>query len=133
VPPFGYNVYALAGLVSSIIIAAYRDNGIVYRNTTQSFATAVPDGRTVQSFTSDLQATVSFAKTQMQGFAPDKVYIGGYGAALGERIRAGLGEVVAAPIDFVNPWRLWNIKGTPRETYGWEVSLGLALRPTGVK
>jgi type IV pilus assembly protein PilM len=133
VPPFGYNVYALAGLVSSIIVAAYKDNGIVYRNTTQSFATVSPDDRTVQSFTRDLQATVNFAATQMRGFTPDKVYIGGYGAALGERIRSSLKEVVTAPINFVNPWRLWSIKGSPKETYGWEVSLGLALRPTEVK
>ena len=133
VPPMGYNVYALAGMVSSIIVATYRDNGIVFRNTTQSFATVDPNDRTIENFTRDLQATVNFATTQMRGFAPDKVYIGGYGAALGEKIRSSVAEVVTAPIDLVNPWKLWNIKGTPKETYGWEVSLGLALRPTEVK
>ena len=133
VAPMGYNVYALAGLVSSMIVATYRDNGIVFRNTTQSFATAVPDNRTVQNFTRDLQATVNFSTTQMRGFSPDKVYIGGYGAALGEKIQSSVAEVVTAPVDLVNPWELWGIKGTPKETYGWEISLGLALRPTEVK
>ncbi len=133
VAPMGYNVYALAGLVSSMIVATYRDNGIVFRNTTQSFATAVPDNRTVQNFTRDLQATVNFATTQMRGFAPDRVYIGGYGAALGEKIQSSVAEVVTAPIELVNPWQLWGIKGTPKDTYGWEASLGLALRPTEVR
>jgi type IV pilus assembly protein PilM len=133
VPPPGYSVCALAGLVSSIIVAAYRDNGIVYRNTTQSFVTADPDDRAVQNFTRDLQATVGFAMTQMRGFVPDKVRIGGYGATLGEKIRAGVEEVVNVPVDFVDPWSLWNINGVPKETYGWEVSLGLALRPAEVK
>jgi type IV pilus assembly protein PilM len=132
-PPPGYNVYALVGLVSCIIIAAYKDNGIVYRNTTQSFATADIDDRVVHNFTRDLQTTVNFAAAQIRGFVPDKVIIGGYGADLEEKIRSSVKEVVTAPIDFVNPWELWNIKGAPREAYGWEVSLGLALRPTEVK
>ncbi len=133
VAPMGYNVYAMAGLVSSMIVATYRDNGVVFRNTTQAFAATDSENRIVSNFTRDLQATVNFATTQMREFAPDKVYIGGYGVTLGEEIRSRVSEVVTVPIDFVNPWELWSIRGIPDETYGWEVSLGLALRPSEVK
>jgi type IV pilus assembly protein PilM len=130
-PPQGFNVYALAGVVSSIIVATYRDNGIVYRNTTQSFATEDTSGRTIENFTRDLQATVNFASTQMRGFSAEKVYIGGYGANQGEAISASVGEAVPCPISIVNPWRVWNITNPPAQQYGWEVALGLALRPGG--
>jgi type IV pilus assembly protein PilM len=126
--PQGFNVYALAGVVSSIIIATYRDNGIVYRNTTQSFATEDTSGRTIENFTRDLQATVNFASTQMRGFSAEKVYIGGYGANQGEAISASVGEAVLCPISIVNPWKVWNIANPPAQQYGWEVALGLALR-----
>ena len=128
--PQGFNVYALAGVVSSIIVATYRDNGIVYRNTTQSFATEDASGRTIENFTRDLQATVNFASTQMRGFSAEKVYIGGYGANQGEAISASVSEAVTCPVDIVNPWKIWNIANSPAQQYGWEVALGLALRPT---
>lgn len=131
--PSSFNVYALAGISSSIIIASYKDNGVVFRNTTQSFATADPDGRAVSNFTRDLQATVNFATTQMRGFSAEKIYIGGYGASLGERIRASVAGAVNAPVELVDPWDIWNISGRPSELFGWEVALGLALRPTEVK
>ncbi|MDR0615184.1 MAG: hypothetical protein LBG29_00090 [Synergistaceae bacterium] len=128
-PPQGFNIYALAGVVSSIIVAAYRDNGIVYRNTTQSFATEDTSGRTIDNFTRDLQATVNFASTQMRGFSAEKIYIGGYGANQGDAISASVSEAVVCPISIVNPWKTWNIANPPAQQYGWEVALGLALRP----
>ncbi|MDR1516373.1 MAG: pilus assembly protein PilM [Synergistaceae bacterium] len=127
--PQGFNVYALAGVVSSIIVATYRDNGIVYRNTTQSFATEDTSGRTIDNFTRDLQATVNFASTQMRGFSAEKIYIGGYGANQGEAINASVSEAVNCPVSIVNPWKTWNIANPPTQQYGWEVALGLALRP----
>ncbi|MDR3255578.1 MAG: pilus assembly protein PilM [Synergistaceae bacterium] len=131
--PGGFNVYALAGVVSSIIVATYRDNGIVYRNTTQSFATEDSSGRTIENFTRDLQATVNFASTQMRGFSAERVYIGGYGANQGEAIRASVSEAVSCPITIINPWKAWNIINPPAQPYGWEVALGLALRPSEVR
>lgn len=133
VPPLGFNIYALAGAVSSVIVATYRDNGIVYRNTTQSFVTADPEGRTTDNFTRDLQATVNFASTQMRGFAPEGVYIGGYGARLGGRLISNVSEVTQAPITLVDPWDLWAISNKPSDAFGWEIPLGLALRPMEVR
>ncbi|MDR1966309.1 MAG: hypothetical protein LBQ36_06325 [Synergistaceae bacterium] len=131
--PSGFNIYALAGLVSSVIIASYRDNGIVYRNTTQSFATDDPSGRNIANFTRDLQATVKFATTQMRGFVADKVYIGGYGLTHPQPLKASVEDMVNSPVETVNPWELWTIGNQPKQTYGWEVALGLALRPSEVK
>jgi type IV pilus assembly protein PilM len=131
--PGGYNVYALAGLVSSVIIASYRDNGIVFRNTTQSFAADDPSGRNVANFTRDLQATIKFASTQMRAFAADKVYIGGYGLANSPSLKSSVEDMVNSPVEIVNPWELWTIGNQPKQTYGWEVALGLALRPSEVK
>jgi type IV pilus assembly protein PilM len=131
--PSGFNVYALAGLVSSVIIATYRDNGIVYRNTTQAFAADDPSGRNVANFTRDLQATIKFATTQMRGFAADKVYIGGYGLSNSQSLRSSVEDMVNSPVETVNPWEMWTIGNQPKQTYGWEVALGLALRPAEVK
>lgn len=131
--PSGFNIYALAGIVSSIIIAAYRDNGVVYRNTTQSFAADDPSGKNAGNFSRDLQATIKFATTQMRGFAADKVYVGGYGLTQGEPLKASLEEATSLPVDLVNPWELWTISNQPRQAYGWEVAIGLALRPLEVK
>jgi type IV pilus assembly protein PilM len=131
--PGGFNVYALAGLVSSIIIASYRDNGIVYRNTTQAFAADDPSGRNVANFTRDLQATIKFATTQMRGFAADKVYIGGFGLSNSQSLRSSVEDMVNSPVEVVNPWEIWTIGNQPKQTYGWEVALGLALRPAEVK
>jgi type IV pilus assembly protein PilM len=131
--PSGFNVYALAGLVSSIIIASYRDNGIVYRNTTQAFAADDPSGRNVANFTRDLQATIKFATTQMRGFAADKVYIGGFGLSNSQSLRSSVEDMVNSPVEVVNPWEIWTIGNQPKQTYGWEVALGLALRPAEVK
>lgn len=126
--PTGFNVYALAGAVSTIIIATYRDNGIVYRNTSQSFATGSPIEGVVANFTRDLQSTINFAATQLRSFTADKVYIGGYGAAYADALRAGVSEAVSAPVEIVNPWTLWNVGNPPGQQFGWEVPLGLALR-----
>ncbi|MDR3332079.1 MAG: hypothetical protein LBT08_05570 [Synergistaceae bacterium] len=131
--PSGFNLYALAGIASSIIIATYKDNGIVYRNTSQSFAVDDPSNKTIGNFTRDLQATVNFASTQIRGFAADKVYIGGYGARHSEEIMSSVAEVVTAPIMIVNPWEAWGIFGQPPQAFGWEIALGLALRPTEVR
>jgi type IV pilus assembly protein PilM len=131
--PSGFNVYALAGLVSSIIIAAYRDNGIVYRNTGQAFAADDPSGRNVANFTRDLQATIKFATTQMRGFAADKVYIGGFGLSNSPSLRSSVEDMVNSPVETVNPWETWTIGNQPKQTYGWEIALGLALRPAEVK
>jgi type IV pilus assembly protein PilM len=131
--PTGFNVYALAGLVSSIIIASYRDNGIVYRNTTQAFAADDPSGRNVANFTRDLQATIKFASTQMRGFAADKVYIGGFGLSNSQSLRSSVEDMVNSPVEAVNPWAIWTIGNQPKQIYGWEVALGLALRPAEVK
>ncbi|MDR0653263.1 MAG: pilus assembly protein PilM [Synergistaceae bacterium] len=131
--PSSFNVYALAGLVSSIIIATYRDNGIVYRNTTQAFAADDPSGRNVANFTRDLQATIKFATTQMRGFAADRVYIGGYGLSNSQSLRSSVEDMVNSPVETVNPWETWTIGNQPKQTYGWEVALGLALRPAEVK
>ncbi|MDR1885330.1 MAG: hypothetical protein LBQ56_03585 [Synergistaceae bacterium] len=127
--PSGFNLYALAGIASSIIIATYKDNGIVYRNTSQSFAVDDPSNRAIANFTRDLQATVNFASTQIRGFSADKVFIGGYGARHAEAIKLSVAEVVNVPIEIVNPWELWGIFGQPPQVYGWEIALGLALRP----
>ncbi len=127
-PPAGFNVYALAGAVSTIIIATYRDNGIVYRNTSQSFATGAPAEGVIANFTRDLQSTVNFAATQLRSFTADKVYIGGYGAIYADALRASVSEVVSAPIEIVNPWMSWNIGNPPGQQFGWEIPLGLALR-----
>lgn len=132
-PPQGFNIYALAGIASSIIVATYRDNGIVYRNTTQSFAMNDPEGRMVAAFARDIQSTINFATTQIRGFSVDKVYIGGYGVNLGERLSSRVSEAAGAPVELVNPWSLWNVEGTPREIFGWETALGLALRPAEVR
>lgn len=129
--PMGYNVYALAGVASSMMIASYKDNGVVYRNTSHSFATYDEDGSTIAAFTRDLQSTLNFAATQMRGFSPDKIHIGGYGAARGEELRTSVAQVSTAPVEIVDPWKRWNIQGQPGETFGWEVVLGLALRPSG--
>jgi type IV pilus assembly protein PilM len=131
--PSGFNVYALAGLVSSIVIAAYRDNGIVYRNTAQSFATDDPSGRNVANFTRDLQSTIKFATTQMRGFVADKVYIGGYGLSNCRSLRSSVEDMVNSPVETINPWEIWTIGNQPKQTYGWEVALGLALRPSEVR
>ncbi|MDR3280837.1 MAG: pilus assembly protein PilM [Synergistaceae bacterium] len=131
--PSGFNVYALAGLVSSVIIASYRDNGIVYRNTTQAFAADDPSGRNVANFTRDLQATIKFATTQMRGFVADKVYIGGYGLTHSQSLKASVEDMVNSPVETVNPWELWTIGNQPKQTYGWEAALGLALRPSEVR
>jgi type IV pilus assembly protein PilM len=128
--PSGFNLYALAGIASSIIIATYKDNGIVYRNTSQSFAVDDPTDKTISNFTRDLQATVNFASTQIRGFSADRVYIGGYGARHSAEIIASVSEVVNAPVEIVNPWERWGIFGQPPQIFGWEVALGLALRPT---
>ncbi|MDR1471180.1 MAG: pilus assembly protein PilM [Synergistaceae bacterium] len=133
VAPSGFNIYALAGIVSSIIVAAYRDNGIVYRNTTQSFAADDPTGKNIENFTRDLQATIKFAATQMRGFATDKVYVGGYGLTHGTALKASLEETANIPVEMVNPWETWSISNQPKQVYGWEVAIGLALRPSGVK
>lgn len=132
-PPTGFNIYALAGVVSSTIVATYRDNGVVYRNTSQSFATEGILGEVVANFTRDLQATVNFASTQMRGFLADKIYIGGYGAQHANALTASVSEVVTAPIEIVNPWELWSIANQPKQSFGWEVPLGLALRAMEVK
>ena len=132
-PPGGFNVYALAGLISSIIVASYRDNGIVFRNTTQGFAADDPSGRNVANFTRDLQSTMKFAATQMRGFVADKVFIGGYGLANSPSLKSSVEDMVNSPVDTVNPWELWTIGNQPKQTYGWEVALGLALRPAEVK
>lgn len=126
--PFGFNVYALAGATSSMMIASYRDNGIIFRNTSQSFVTAGNGNSAIQGFARDLKATVTFAATQMRGFTPEMIYLGGYGVGLGDAIRRVVENVAEATTETVNPWRLWSISGTPRETYGWEIPLGLALR-----
>ena len=131
--PSGFNVYALAGLVSSVIIASYRDNGIVFRNTSQAFAADDPSGRNVANFTRDLQATIKFAATQMRGFVADKVHIGGYGLANSPSLKNSVEDMVNSPVDIINPWELWTIGNQPKQTYGWEVALGLALRPAEVK
>jgi type IV pilus assembly protein PilM len=129
----GFNVYALAGLVSSVIVAAYRDNGIVYRNTSHAFAADDPSGRNVANFTRDLQSTIKFATTQMRGFVADKVYIGGYGLSNSHSLKSSVEDMVNSPVETVNPWELWTIGNQPKQTYGWEVTLGLALRPVEVK
>ncbi|MDR3165721.1 MAG: pilus assembly protein PilM [Synergistaceae bacterium] len=131
--PSGFNVYALAGLVSSVIVAAYRDNGIVYRNTAQAFAANDPSGRNVANFTRDLQSTIKFATTQMRGFVADKVYIGGYGLSNSQSLRSSVEDMVNSPVETINPWELWTIGNQPKQTYGWEVALGLALRPSEVR
>lgn len=130
VAPMGFNIYALTGITSSIIIASYRDNGIVFRNTAQSFASAEGEEQRIAGFARDLNATVNFSATQMRGFVPDKIYVGGYGASLGEHLRAGIAENTQSPVELVNPWKQWGIRGTPTDTYGFEVALGLALRGT---
>ena len=79
-PPSGFNIYALAGVVSSYIIATYRDNGIVYRNTTQSFAVSDSRDSAAGHFARDIQTTINFASTQIRGFSADKIYVSGYGA-----------------------------------------------------
>ena len=127
-PPAGFNVYALAGAVSTIIIATFRDNGIVFRNTSQSFATGSPPEGVIANFTRDLQSTVNFAATQLRSFNADKVYIGGYGAVYADALRASVAEVVSAPIEIVNPWVMWNIGNPPGQQFGWEIPMGLALR-----
>lgn len=132
-PPTGFNLYALAGIVSSIIIATYRDNGIVYRNTTQSFATDDPSGKTIANFTRDLQATIKFATTQMRGFSADRVYLGGYGLTQAKALVPSVEETVSCPVETVNPWESWTIGNQPKQPFGWEVALGLALRPSEVK
>jgi type IV pilus assembly protein PilM len=131
--PSGFNIYALAGIVSSMIIASYRDNGIVYRNTTQAFAADDPSGKNVSNFTRDLQATMKFATTQMRGFVADKVYIAGYGLTHSQSLKGSVEDMVNSPVETVNPWELWTIGNQPKQTYGWEVALGLALRPAEVK
>jgi type IV pilus assembly protein PilM len=131
--PSGYNIYALAGMVSSLIIAAYRDNGIVFRNTAQAFATDDPSGRNVANFTRDLQATLKFATTQMRGFVADKIYIGGYGLTHAQSLKASVEDMVNSPVETINPWETWTIGNQPKQIYGWEVALGLALRPGEVK
>lgn len=131
--PLGYDIYALAGLTSSIIVAAYKDNGIVFRNTSQAFATYDESDRMQYGFARDIQATINFAATQLRSFAPDKVYISGFGAGMGSKLRTAVEEGITVPVDIVDPWTLWNIKGTPKETYGYEISLGLALRHLEVR
>ena len=131
-PPAGFNVYALAGLVSSVIIAAYRDNGIVFRNTTQAFAKDDPSGENASDFTRDLLSTVKFAATQIRDFYPDAIYIGGYGLAANPSLKDRVEEVTDRPVVTVNPWELWEIKDGPERTYGWETALGLALGPMEV-
>jgi|GEM_PF-3134553 len=126
--PPGFNVYALAGAVSTIIIATFRDNGIVYRNTSQSFATGGQIDGVISNFTRDLQSTVNFASTQLRSFSADKIYIGGYGAVYADALRASVSEVVTVPIEIVNPWVSWNIGNPPGQQFGWEIPLGLALR-----
>lgn len=126
--PPGFNVYALAGAVSTIIIATFRDNGIVYRNTSQSFATGGQIDSVISNFTRDLQSTVNFASTQLRSFNADKIFISGYGAVYADALRASVAEVVTAPIEIVNPWVTWNIANPPGQQFGWEIPLGLALR-----
>lgn len=126
--PMGYNVYALAGLTSSIIVATYRENGLVFRNTAQAFAASDAEDTLSSDLARDLQATVNFSATQSRGFSPDKIYIGGYGASLGEKLRGSVASVMKSPVEIVNPWKLWNVSGTPKDAFGWEISLGLALR-----
>jgi type IV pilus assembly protein PilM len=131
--PSGFNIYALAGLTSSVIIASYRDNGIVFRNTSQAFATDDPSGKNLANFTRDLQATIKFATTQMRGFVADKIYVGGYGLTHPQGLKASVEDMVNSPVEVVNPWELWTIGNQPKQTYGWEVALGLALRPSEVR
>lgn len=131
--PSGFNVYALAGIMSSMIIATYKDNGVVYRNTAQSFVLDDPQGRMIENFTRDLQATVNFASTQMRGFSPGGIYIGGHGAKLGKKLISSVSSVTSAPVFLVDPWDLWSIDNKPDDRFGWEIALGLALRPAEVK
>lgn len=128
ISPTGFNIYALAGAVSTVIIAAYRDNGIIYRNTSQSFATGSPLEGVISNFTRDLQSTINFAATQLRSFNADKVYIGGYGAAYADALRTSVSAAVNVPVELVNPWTLWNIGNPPGQQFGWEIPLGLALR-----
>ncbi|MDR1914953.1 MAG: pilus assembly protein PilM [Synergistaceae bacterium] len=133
VPPSGYNIYALAGIVSSIIVATYKDNGIVFRNTAQSFAADDPSGNNIGAFARDLQATIKFATTQMRGFDADKIYVGGYGLTQSRAMKASMEETASSPVEFVNPWETWGISNQPKQIYGWEVVIGLALRSSEVK
>lgn len=128
VSPMGFNVFVLAGITSSMIISTYRDNGLIFRNTTTAFAVEDSSGAFPSDIARDLQATVNFSATQVRGFAPDKVYVGGYGAGLGDAVKTSIEHVVQVPVQTVDPWRAWDIKGVPKDAYGWEVSLGLTLR-----
>lgn len=128
VTPMGFNVYAIAGITSSMIISTYRDNGLVFRNTSTAFAVGEPDSSKASDMARDLQATINFSATQVRGFSPESIYIGGYGAGLGSDIEDSFAGTSQAQIRTVDPWDLWEIKGTPKDTYGWEIALGLALR-----
>ena len=127
-PPSGFNIYGLVGAISSMIVATYKDNGVIYRNTTQSFTSDEKLSDSVGYFAGDLQSTIAFASAQMQGFSAEKIYIGGYGAEHSEELTREIGRISSSPLEIVNPWELWNISNSPGRKYGWEIPLGLSLR-----
>lgn len=132
-PPVGFNIYALAGALSSMIVATFKDNGVIYRNTTQSFVTKDTFSESLGFFAGDLQSTIAFSSAQMHGFAAEKIYIGGYGSDRPDAFATEIARVSASPIEVVNPWELWKVANPPSHAFGWEIPLGLALRPMVVE
>ena len=132
-PPSGFNIYALVGALSSMIVATFMDNGVIYRNTTQSFVSKDTFPESLNFFAGDMQSTIAFASAQMHGFAAEKIYIGGYGAYHPDEFSREIARVSSSPVEIVNPWELWKVANPPSQLLGWEIPLGLALRPMGVE
>ena len=126
--PSGYNIFALVGILSSMIVATYKDNGVIFRNTTQAFASDENFSDSVSFFASDLQSTIAFATSQMRTFGAEKIYLGGYGASRGDEFSREIARISSSPVGIINPWELWEIPNPPSRLFGWEIALGLALR-----
>jgi type IV pilus assembly protein PilM len=128
VPPEPCNLYVMAGFHTSLIVIAYKDNGILYRSVSYAFGKGRPAEDAFTSFAREIYSSANYAATQFNGLSVGKIYLGGYGLHYGEEIREAVASMTSIPIDLTDPWNVWEIKDPPDDRWGWDVVLGLALR-----
>lgn len=122
------NLYVMAGFYSSFIVVSYKDSGILYRNVSYGFGNERPDEEVFVSFAREIYSSANFVTTQLKGLGVGKIYIGGYGLNYADEIKEAVSSMTLIPVETVDPWDLWEIEGAPEERWGWDVTLGLALR-----
>ena len=127
-PPEEGNLYVMAGAHTSLLVVAYRDNGILYRSIAHGFENRTPDEGMLQSFAREVYSTANFAHSQFRNLPIQRIYLGGYGLRYADLLREAIGGMIGVPLELVDPWALWRVQRAPEEPAGWDVVLGLALR-----